>query len=126
MTPLNAVYFALGSLAGGFARYFVTLGFARTAGEAFPFGTLAVNLAGCFVIGCLSAIPNDRLWLGADGRLMLATGFCGAFTTFSALMNDAGSMTGSGASLRAAGYVAVSLAGGFALYRIGAAAGKLF
>ena len=54
-------------------------------GESFPWGTLVVNVIGCFVIGVVAALaaPEGRLFLTANTRLFLMFGICGGFTTFS-------------------------------------------
>lgn len=71
---------AVGSGAGGALRYAVSL-LARNHPSLFPYWTFAVNVAGGFLIGYLSALPG----LGSErNRLLLVTGFCGGFTTFSA------------------------------------------
>jgi fluoride exporter len=67
----------LGGGTGSICRYWV----ARWVGtETWPIATLTVNLLGCFVLGLLLT-QRDRL--GSDGLLLLTTGFCGGFTTFS-------------------------------------------
>ncbi len=72
----------LGAIVGGIARFLV-IHFSRGASHAhgFPYGTLIVNLLGCFIVGYVLTWTADHdhdRW-----RLLLATGFCGAFTTFS-------------------------------------------
>ncbi|UPT75830.1 MAG: CrcB family protein [Elusimicrobiota bacterium] len=110
-----------GGLAGVLARY----GASRAlAPGALPWATLAVNLAGCFLAGLFDEAARRRGWGGAHGRLLLLTGFCGAFTTFSALILELDVMARSSPS-RAAGYVILSVAAGLALLRLGAAAGRL-
>ncbi|MFP4143793.1 MAG: fluoride efflux transporter CrcB [Phycisphaeraceae bacterium] len=52
-------------------------------GGGFPWGTLAVNAAGCFLFGLIFALTERRLMLGPETRLIVLTGFMGAFTTFS-------------------------------------------
>lgn len=74
-------WIALGSALGGVARYGVGVWAVARFGEAFPWGTLIVNIAGSFVIG-LAASPA---WpLSNDARLFVTVGLCGGFTTFSA------------------------------------------
>ena len=74
---------AAGGAAGTICRYYTTLGALRTLGPRFAYGTLAVNVVGCFAIGvlmhCLDATGASR-----SVRLGLTTGFLGGFTTFSA------------------------------------------
>ena len=76
----------LGGFAGAISRYLVD-GFVtdRTAG-AFPWGTLAVNLSGSFVLGLLFALTTERAILPADIRGPVMIGFIGAYTTFSTFM----------------------------------------
>ena len=55
---------------------------------SFPYGTLFVNIAGSFLIGILYALGNKTTILSPEMRLLLATGFCGGFTTFSTFALD--------------------------------------
>ncbi len=80
---MNWILLGVGSLVGGYARYALTGGVHRLTGFSFPYGTLVVNFSGCFLIGLLNALAENKLALGAQGRIFLMTGFCGAFTTFS-------------------------------------------
>jgi CrcB protein len=74
---------AIGSALGGMLRFAIAGWVTRQAGGVFPWGTLAVNVAGCALIGVLAALftPPER---GFPWRLFLLPGFCGGFTTFSA------------------------------------------
>lgn len=76
---MNFVLIALGGAAGSLLRY----GCSRLLnGPGIPYGTLAVNILGSFLIGLLwAAFSKDA---DAQKRLLLITGFCGGFTTFSA------------------------------------------
>jgi len=79
----SLLYVALGAACGGCARFLVTH-FASewTLHHGFPYGTLAVNVAGSFLVGYVLTWSTDHAhdrW-----RLLVATGFCGGFTTFSA------------------------------------------
>jgi len=73
----------IGGLFGSILRYLVAVFFARQAASAFPYGTLFVNLAGCFLIGILFALSEKGNVLSPEWRILLTTGFCGGFTTFS-------------------------------------------
>jgi fluoride exporter len=55
----------------------------RLTGGAFPYGTLAVNLVGCFTIGLVMHLGLNSALLSRSARTMIAIGFLGAFTTFS-------------------------------------------
>ena len=72
-----------GGCLGSICRYLVQQGFARLLAGSFPTGTLLVNVAGSFLIGIVYAWSEKNGLLSAEGRLFLATGFCGGFTTFS-------------------------------------------
>jgi CrcB protein len=118
MTLPAALFFALGSLAGGFGRWALAGAVQRGAGGALPWGILAVNVLGCLLVGFLDGLDGR---LSPAARLALVSGFCGAFTTFSALMLDASRMW-RGEPGRALLYVLLSAAGGFLCVRAGAAA----
>jgi CrcB protein len=72
-----------GSFIGGIMRYLLSLFIQTRATVAFPFGTLGVNLIGCFLMGLIFALISKGS-LGAEWRPFLATGILGGFTTFSA------------------------------------------
>lgn len=78
----------VGSFMGGGCRYLVSRVMAQMMVTTFPLGTFAVNIVGCMLIGLLSAIPVGDSWLSPAGKLLLATGFCGGFTTFSTFINE--------------------------------------
>lgn len=73
-----------GGFLGSIARYGLAGLIHRYAGASFPWGTLAVNVLGCFVIGAVLHLVLDRSALGPDARLFVAVGILGGFTTFSA------------------------------------------
>lgn len=110
---------AAGGLAGTFARYFLAGAVQHASGAQFPFGTLAVNLTGCFLAGFLPVLADERFHLGLPGRILLITGFCGAFTTFSALMIESDQLLRHGSFLKAFTNIFVSVAAGLLLFRAG-------
>jgi CrcB protein len=75
---------AAGGALGSALRYLVATAALVWLGPAFPWGTLAVNLAGSFLIGVVQAVVAHRLVLGEETRLFLTTGVMGGFTTYSA------------------------------------------
>ena len=115
-----------GGVAGTVARYALSGFVYRFSGTEFPYGTLAVNLAGCLAIGFLSALSEEKFLLGPNARLLLMAGFCGAFTTFSTFMLETGNLIRAGETLRAFANVAVSVAAGFLLFRLGIFLAELF
>ncbi len=106
LTTLSQV--ALGGAIGASLRYLVGLGASRVVGHGFPWGTLAVNVAGSFAMGALV------VWLAQKDstRLapLLATGVLGGFTTFSAFSLDALTLYERGQAAVAAAYVVASVA----------------
>ena len=81
---LKLLLVGAGSFLGGIARYALTGLVQRWAGAGFPWGTLAVNVTGCFAIGAVLHLVEDRATLGPDARVFLVVGILGGFTTFSA------------------------------------------
>lgn len=87
MQTLLAV--ALGGAAGASARYMVSAALLRLMGDAFPYGTLFVNVVGSFLMGVLIETVAMKVSMPKDVQALLATGFLGGFTTFSAFSLDA-------------------------------------
>ena len=73
----------LGGAVGSIARYLMQVYIARYVTVTFPLGTFAVNMIGCFLIGLLYGMSNKYAWMTMEWRLLLITGLCGGFTTFS-------------------------------------------
>lgn len=116
----------IGGVAGTFARYALSGLIHRFVPLSFPYGTLGVNLAGCFLVGFFAALTGNKFLLTPNARLLLITGFCGAFTTFSALILETGNLIQNGQTSRAAFYVFISIAAGFLMFRAGIFAGEFF
>lgn len=115
----------LGGGIGSSLRYGIQM---LLSGREFPWGlpwaTLSVNILGSFMIGLFYAL-SGRWGLSPDVRLLLTTGLCGGFTTFSTLSNDALSLLRSGLYASFALYVALSLILGLGAVYLGyLAAGK--
>jgi len=115
----KTILLAIGTLAGGFCRYWLAGAVYSVLGVQFPHGTMVVNLSGCFAIGLLNALAEVKLFLGPEARLLLMTGFCGTFTTFSTFMLETSNLLKDGEALRALCNIAGSLIGGFILFRLG-------
>jgi len=80
----NFLIVGLGGGAGTMLRYAVQKIFNVRGTGAFPTGTLFVNISGCFLIGILWGLVSRSLTWNEEMKLLLMTGFCGGFTTFSA------------------------------------------
>jgi len=75
---------SLGGALGTAARYLLSVGLLRALGPAFPYGTLAVNVIGSFLLGVIMQAGGDTSPLSPTTRLVLGTGVMGGFTTYSA------------------------------------------
>lgn len=120
---MSALTVFLGAGLGGVLRWLVGLAALRAFGPAFPWGTLAVNVAGCFAIGVVAALVATRL-PGETARLFLMTGLLGGFTTFSAFSLDAVALWERGALGLAGAYVAASVLVSIAAVVAGLALGR--
>ncbi len=119
--PLAYVLAILGSALGGGARLYVSTLVSRGLGTHFPWGTLAVNLIGCFMVGVLGAMfaPPGRIHDLQDLRVFLVVGMLGGFTTFSAFSLETLMLVQRGEAATALGYMAASLVGCLLLAWIG-------
>lgn len=72
-----------GGFLGSIARYLTQLLAERILHSTFPWGTLAANIAGCFIIGLVYAFAERGSLLNPEWRIFLTVGFCGGYTTFS-------------------------------------------
>lgn len=106
-----------GSFAGGALRYLVSSALKGTG--AFPWGTLTVNGAGCFLIGLLCGLFARYSAADSDACLLLTTGFCGGFTTFSTFANESLKLLQAGHFWGFIGYAAASVLLGIGLTAAG-------
>jgi CrcB protein len=110
---------AIGGAAGTLAR--VELARVIPAGPGVPWETLTVNVSGAFVLGILATLLVERLGPARHLGPLLATGFCGSFTTFSTLAVEVDLRLRSGDVLPGLGYGVISLVAGLAAIIVGAA-----
>ncbi len=104
----------LGGCIGAIARYVLSGLIHRLLGSAFPWGTLVVNLMGCFLIGVLMVFSEDRVLIAPETRLLLGIGLLGAFTTFSTFGYESLELLRDRQLLYFAMNLLVSVAGGLA------------
>ena len=120
---LTTLFVAAGGAIGAALRYLTNVGVMRLLGPGFPFGTVAVNVLGSFLMGLLVVV------LAAKGGNKFApfmmTGVLGGFTTFSAFSLDAMTLWERGAILHAAFYVAGTVIVGIAALVAGMAFGRV-
>lgn len=115
-----------GGAAGTVCRYALSGWIFHRTSAGFPYGTLAVNLIGCFLISFLTVICEVKLMLGPAARLLLMVGFCGAFTTFSTLILEFHTLIRNGGTLQAFVYALISFILGFWFFRAGLWLGDRF
>lgn len=101
---------AAGGAVGAVMRHYVGHYMAVLLGHGFPWGTLTVNVAGCFVMGVLVELIALAWSPSQEVRAFLTVGLLGALTTFSTFSLDVATLTGRGATLAAVVYIAVSVA----------------
>ena len=123
MTDLTTyLIIGIGGFVGANARYILgRLALQRWGGD-FPYGTLIINITGCFILGLFGTLTDRLAWSDA-WRFLIAVGFVGAFTTFSTFEYETFQLASHGALLRAGanvigsvvlGFLAVVLGVGFA------------
>ncbi len=116
-------FVALGGALGAMARYALNVALQRDI--AFPWGTLSANLLGCFILGIIAQLVATAAWFNEAGivpdqyRLLFAIGFCGSFTTLSALVMELHTMLQRSELLASFAYLVASVVGGFACFYIG-------
>jgi CrcB protein len=103
----------MGSFLGGGSRFLVSKIIQSCTVLPFPLGTFVVNILGCFLIGVFSGINYNGGFLTPSTKLILTTGFCGGFTTFSTFMNENTSLMKDGNFLILTLYLLSSVVLGF-------------
>lgn len=112
---MRLLYLAAGGVLGTLSRYWLAGVVQEKAGPGFPFGTFAVNTLGCLAAGLIVSSQ-----VSSETKFLFTVGFCGAFTTFSAMMLDTRTLVQGGQTAQAALYIAASLACGMAALLAGA------
>jgi CrcB protein len=102
-------FIAVGGALGSVCRFLLTGAVQRQLGTTFPFGTLMVNVTGSLLLGALLRYSLDTPGVSPEMRALLATGFCGGYTTFSAFSYETMALLQSGDYRRAAGYALASV-----------------
>lgn len=110
---------ALFGAVGTLARYGLQGVVQFRTGATFPYGTLLVNLSGCFFLGLIGQFTLNRMVISPDWRVAIAVGFFGGYTTFSSFGWETAKMMEAGEWARAALYVGTSVAAGLLLSAAG-------
>ncbi|MDO9300448.1 MAG: fluoride efflux transporter CrcB [Anaerolineales bacterium] len=86
---INILLVGFGGFVGSILRYLVS-GYVQQSTKSidFPYGTLAVNVIGCFIIGFLAQLAEERGMFTSESRLFVFVGILGGFTTFSSFGNE--------------------------------------
>jgi fluoride exporter len=106
---------------GTVLRYAVGLWVEARTGPGFPWGTFAVNVSGCFLIGVLATLADEHTWVTPAARLALVTGVLGGYTTFSAFGLETWQLVEDGRALLAVVNAGASVAAGIAAVVAGVA-----
>ena len=109
---------------GTLARYGLSGLVQRIAGPAFPWGTVTVNLSGCFLFGLVWIYFTEKVSLSGDLRTIVLVGFMGAFTTFSTFVFETGGMLQGGQWLAAAANLTLQNLLGLAALFLGSVLGR--
>ncbi len=120
-----ALLVGVGGFIGSMARYLVALMFVPLV-PGFPFATLTVNVLGSFLIGFLGELAVSTTLVSPEARLLLVTGFCGGFTTFSAYMFENAALLKDGQLFYAGIYLVGTIIGGFVALYTGTLFAKLW
>ena len=104
---------------GGVSRYGMTLLTQNCAALSLPLGTLISNIAGCLVVGLIAGFAATTQVLSTEMRLLLATGFCGGFTTMSSFIYELGQFIQDKEYFYASSYLVATLVGAGLAFLIG-------
>ena len=106
---VNLLVIGLGGFFGAIARYGLSAFVHRFMSTSFPYGTLAVNVAGCLALGGIMYFGEDKAFLSPAARAFFAMGLLGAFTTFSTFGHETLELVSSGRTLWAAANVTANV-----------------
>lgn len=115
----NILYIAVGGAAGSICRYLLSIWINSQFRSLMPWGTLLVNFLACFLVGLFYGLASRHENLPASVVLLLTTGFCGGFSTFSAFAYENLQLLKSGAGVYALTYTAISIIIGVAAVFLG-------
>ena len=120
----DGVLVGIGGFFGAVGRFLVT-GWVHARTDAFPYGTLVVNVAGCLALGFFATVLAERVFAGNAIRLIAMVGFLGAFTTFSAFSYESALLWSSGRWLALLSNIALNVGSCFVATTLGILAARL-
>ncbi|MBI5493089.1 MAG: CrcB family protein [Deltaproteobacteria bacterium] len=118
---MKIIWIALAGVLGTLGRYWVGGLVQRAYGGVFPWGTYAVNMAGCFLFGFVWTMAEERLIISGEARSIILIGFMGAFTTFSTFIFETDRLLKDSQWALAAGNIALQNVSGVAFLMLGIA-----
>lgn len=119
------LFLAVAGACGTLARYGLSGLVQRVAGTGFPWGTVSVNALGCLLFGLVWTLTSERFPGTGEMRIVVLTGFLGAFTTFSTYMAETGNLLADGEQMYAIGNILLQNGVGVVLFFVGMALGRL-
>jgi len=121
---MRGVWVGVAGFFGAVSRYWLDGVVSRLTGGGFPWGTMVVNLSGCFLVGLLTTVLTERLLPHPTVRIAVTVGFVGAYTTFSTFAYESLRQLQDGAIGLAAANVAGSVVLGVLAAWVGVVAGR--
>ncbi len=121
---MQTIAIAAGGALGALLRFWMSNGVGAWLGRDFPYGTLAVNVLGCLLMGLLYVMLVERMSLGPVWKAGLVIGVLGGFTTFSAFSMETFSLIEEGALLKALLNIAASVVASLGATWVGVIAGR--
>lgn len=122
---LKILAVAVGGSIGSVGRYLVSTWAAERFGASFPYGTLIVNVVGCFIIGIFMTMTTERFIINPYWRLLITVGFVGGLTTFSSFSYETFRLLEDADMMMAFYNIALNLALGFFATWLGIGAARL-
>ena len=122
---MRYVWVALGGALGSIARYVLGVAVYQRFGTVFPYGTFAINISGCFLIGLVATFLETRTGMPAAWRYTVPIGFIGAYTTFSTFEYEAFASAQAGQPGIAFLNIALSVVVGYLAVWLGVLAAKV-
>lgn len=119
------ILLSLAGAIGTLARYGLSGLIQRSSSAAFPWGTLVVNMTGCFLAGLFWSLSDSRWAVSGETRIIVLIGFLGAFTTFSAMILETGMLLRSTEWAAAAANLAIQNGVGLVVLLAGMALGRM-